>query len=415
MTQHRLPDGFLWGAATAGHQVEGDNNGSDTWFLEQQEPSVFREPSGKACDSYDRWSEDLDLAAGLGLNGYRFSVEWARIEPSPGTFDADELAHYERIVDGCHQRGLAPVVTYNHFTAPHWFAARGGFLDDRAPDAFATYCARVTEAFGDRIAYAVTLNEPQLHRILAWIPLPDVFHDLTRQTLEGAAAAAGVARYRAANVVLADEYEELERGFADGHRAARDAIKAVRAELPVGVSIAMVDDCAIGDDTSVRDRKRAECYDRWLDLASDDDFVGVQNYERRWYDGDGAVEAPDASLPRNEMGSAIDPGSLAGAVRYAHERAGVPILVTEHGLSSHDDSLRAELIPAALDGLLDAIRDSVPVLGYFHWSLLDNFEWVFGYEPRLGLHAVDRTTFDRTRKPSADVYASYVRAAASES
>ena len=124
-----FPNGFLWGVATAGHQVEGDNANSDTWFAENVTPTVFREPSGKAVNSYVLWREDIDLAASLGLNSYRFSVEWARVEPVEGFFEADELAHYGAIVDYCLERGLAPVVTFNHFTAPHWFASAGGWLN----------------------------------------------------------------------------------------------------------------------------------------------------------------------------------------------------------------------------------------------------------------------------------------------
>lgn len=398
---------FLWGAATAGHQIEGNNTNSDTWFLERVEPTVFAEPSGAACNSYELWEDDLDLCVAMGLNSYRFSVEWARIEPQPGTFDPVALDHYERIVDGCRARGLAPVVTYNHFTSPHWFASRGGFLAADGPERFATYCATVTEAFGDRIAYGITLNEPQLHRVLHWMPLPDFVWEASKATLTAASAAAGVERYRTGNVWDPAEWPEFEDGYAAAHVAAREAIKAVRSDLPLGLSVAMVDDCAIGDDTSVVDRKRAESYDRWFDLAADDDFVGVQNYERRWYDGDGPVEI-ETNLPLNDMGSPVDPAALAGAVAYAHQRCGVPVLVTEHGISTTDDTLRVGLIPPAIDQLM-ALRDAgVPILGYFHWSLMDNFEWVSGFEHKLGLHEVDRETFVRTPKPSARVYADVI-------
>lgn len=145
-----FPDGFYWGVATAGHQNEGDNSNSDTWFAENVRPTVFREPSGKAADGYTRWREDLDLVAGMGLNAYRFSVEWARVEPVEGEFSAEALDHYEAIVDRCIELGLAPIVTFNHFTSPHWFAKLGGWLNPGAPDLFARYCDAVTERFGDR-------------------------------------------------------------------------------------------------------------------------------------------------------------------------------------------------------------------------------------------------------------------------
>jgi beta-glucosidase len=408
-----FPDGFLWGVATSGHQTEGHNTASDTWFAEHVTPTVFREPSGPACDSYHRWREDLDLVAGMGLSAYRFSVEWARVEPSPGVFDDDALAHYGAIIGRCRELGLAPVVTYNHFTCPHWFAARGGWLADDAAGRFALYCDEVTRRIGAGIAYAVTLNEPDLPRLLSWIGLPDVVYDLQRQTLDVAAKAAGVDRYRLGNVVVPEEYDAIEAGYAAAHVAARQAIRARRPDLPVGLSLAIVDDQVSGDDTSLRDRKREEVYGRWLRLAADDDFLGVQNYERAVYDGAGPVAPPDladGSTDRNHMGSDIYPPSLAGAVRYAYAAAGVPILVSEHGIAHDDDTHRAAFIEPALRGLRDAIADGVPVLGYLHWTLLDNFEWVFGYDVKLGLVAVDRTTFARTPKPSAAVYARVARA-----
>ncbi|MGW4025107.1 family 1 glycosylhydrolase, partial [Streptomyces sp. NPDC005009] len=165
MTHTSLPDTFLWGVATAGHQNEGDNSASDTWFLEHTTPSLFREPSGPACRGYQRWETDLDLAAGLGLNAFRFSVEWARVEPERGVVSAEALDHYERKVDGCLERGLAPMVTFSHFTAPHWFAAAGSWTAADAPARFAEQCDRVMARFGDRISHAVTLNEPNLDQL----------------------------------------------------------------------------------------------------------------------------------------------------------------------------------------------------------------------------------------------------------
>jgi beta-glucosidase len=265
--------------------------------------------------------------------------------------------------------------------------------------------------FGDRIAMAVTMNEPNIARLLTWLGLPAFVTELERATLAAASAAAGVPRYRLSNVVLPEEMDAMADGMTAGHRAAKAAIKARRPSLPVGLSIAVMDDVVVGDDPSVRDRKRAEVYARWLELARDDDFVGVQNYERIYYDGSGPVPVPDG-MPRNQMGSGVEPLSLAGAVRYAHEVSGVPVLVTEHGMGTDDDALRAAFIEPSLRGLLDVIEDGVPVLGYLHWTLMDNFEWIFGYDFHYGLHEVDRDTMARTPKPSAGVYARVVRAGA---
>ena len=403
-----FPDGFLWGVSTAGHQNEGGNDRSDTWFLEHVEPTVFREPSGVACGSYERWAQDVDIVAGLGLDAYRFSVEWARVEPDPGEVRAEALDHYEAVVDRCLDRGIAPVLTFNHFTAPHWFGCAGGWLHPDAPARFAEYAALLTRRLGDRASAVVTLNEPNLPRLLTWLDLPAFVRGLERATLEAASKAAGVERYRAANVALPEELDALEDGLAAAHTAARQAIRAERSDLRVGLSVALADDVVLGDDASLRDRKRAEVYQRWLGLAREDDFVGVQNYERYVYDGNGQVPFPD-DVPRNGMGSAIEPLSLAGAVRYAHDASGVPVLVTEHGLSTHDDALREAFLGPSLDALAEAVADGVPVLGYLHWTLLDNFEWVFGYSHRLGLVAVDRTTLERTPKGSARRYAELVR------
>ncbi|HEX5202171.1 family 1 glycosylhydrolase [Paractinoplanes rhizophilus] len=391
---------FLWGVATAGHQIEGDNTAADTWFAENVEPTVFRERSGTACDGYARWREDVDMVAAMGLNAYRFSVEWARVEPREGEFDAAALGHYAAVADRCRERGLAPIVTFNHMTSPHWFAARGAWLDPAAPGLFARYCDRVMAAFGDRIAAGVTLNEPNLPRLLSWTAIPDSVRDLERATLAAAGAAAGVPRYRLANVMLPEEFDAMADGMAAGHRAARAAVKARRPDLPLGFSLAMVDDQVRGrDDPSVRDRKRAEVYGRWLELAREDDFLGVQNYERQYYDGKARI-----------VPSEVDPRSLGECVRYAHARAGVPILVSEHGINTEDDAKRAAFIEQSLPGLKAAMADGVPVLGYIHWTLMDNFEWMYGYGPKLGLHTVDRETFARRPKPSAAAYAALVRA-----
>jgi len=398
MTSTAFPSDFLWGVATAGHQNEGDNVDSDTWFLENVTPSVFQARSGKATNGWELWESDLDLVAGLGLNAYRFSVEWARIEPREREFTDEALAHYEAVIDGCLARGLAPIVTFNHFTSPHWFAARGAWLDPEAPELFARYCGVGMDRFGDRIALAVTFNEPDL---------PEFVVELERKTLEAAGRAAGVEKYRAGNVMLREDFGGMRAGMTAGHRAAKAVIKARRPDMRVGLSIAMVDDVAGPGGEATRDRKRAEVYEHWLELAQDDDFVGVQNYERIAYGPDGQLPPePGASL--NGMGTTVEPDSLRGAVEYAYSVAGVPILVSEHGVGTPDDSIRAAFIEPSLDGLARAIADGVPVIGYCHWTLMDNFEWIFGYGPKLGLHSVDPDTFERTAKPSAGVYAELV-------
>ena len=410
LTRSPFPADFLWGVATAGHQNEGDNVDSDTWFLENVTPTVFQDRSGKAANGWELWEADLDLVAGMNLNAYRFSVEWARVEPVEGEFSEEALAHYEALVDGCVARGLAPIVTFNHFTSPHWFAARGAWLDEAAPDLFARYVGVVMDRFGDRIRLAVTFNEPDLPEMLTWAHLPEFIVELERKTLEAASLQASVEKYRAGNVMLREDFAGMRAGMTAGHRAAKAAIKARRSDLPVGLSLAIVDDVAAPGGEELRDRKRAEVYEHWLLLAREDDFIGVQNYERIVYRADGMVAAPEGA-DVNGMGTAVEPDSLRGAVEYVYSVAQVPVLVSEHGIGTEDDSIRDGFIEPSLEGLAQAIAHGVPVLGYCHWTLMDNFEWIFGYGPKLGLHEVDRETFERTAKPSAGVYAELVRTA----
>lgn len=398
-----FPKSFLWGVASAGHQNEGGDRTSDTTFLENVTPTIFREPSGAACRSYELWERDLDLVAAMGLTAYRFSVEWARIEPERGEISEEALAHYEAMVDGCIERGLAPIVTFSHFTSPHWFAKGGAWLADDAAELFAVQCTRVMERFGDRIALAVTLNEPNLEPMLSYV-LPAEAQEGKRAMLAGASRAAGVERYRSGNVVLPEEMDLFKDAFTRAHRAAKEAIKAIRPDLPVGLAIAITDESAKPGGEESRDAKRATVYDYWLNVARKDDFVGVQNYERIVH-GPGGVEAPDEDVEINGMGTAIEPASLAGAVRYAHELSGVPVLVSEHGIQADDDRRREAFIPASLSLLEKELVNGVPVLGYCHWTLMDNFEWIFGYGAKLGLHSVDPETFERIAKPSAAAYA----------
>ena len=402
------PD-FIWATATAGHQVEGNNSNSDTWFAENVKPTVFKEPSLMACNSFELWRKDVDLVAGMKLNAYRFSVEWARIEPEEGVFSEEALAHYEAMVDYCHEKGLEALVTFNHFTAPHWFAKKAGWMNPEAPALFARYCDVVARRIGHKIKAAVTLNEPNIARLLSWIGLPSFIADLERATLEACSVAAGVEKYRLANVIIDEDRDPIEDGIAAGHLAGKAAIKAVCPDLPVGLSIAIIHDVLVeGADPTIRDRKQKEVYDRWLEIARDDDFVGVQNYETHVFDSNGLVRAPEGATT-NGMGSAIDPGSLAGAVKYAYERAGVPVWITEHGILVDDDSQRQKFLPEAIGQLHDLMDTGVPVLGYTHWTLLDNFEWIFGYEKKYGLHSVDHKTFERTAKGSASILAQIAR------
>jgi beta-glucosidase len=380
-----FPDGFLWGASTAGHQVEGGNVNADLWPQEWAEPSLFQEPSLDACDHYHRYPEDIALLADLGLNAYRFSVEWSRVEPEPGAFSNAALDHYRRMVATCLEHDVTPVVSYNHFTAPRWFADRGAWGNQESPGWFGRYAERVTAHLGDLLTWATTFNEPNLIGLLEAIgtvpmgtgDLPD--HDETHRL---GITGAPVAR------------------MADAHRRGVEAIKAGPGDIRVGWTLALVDlqPAEGGDDAFAAAQRRAEL--DWLDVSCDDDFVGVQTYSRRRIGPDGPLPVPDG-VPTTQTGDEVYPAALGHTARLAAEHAGVAVLVTENGMATDDDAARIAYTRGALEGLAEAMADGVDVRGYLHWTLLDNFEWMAAYSKTFGLIAFDRETFARTVKPSA--------------
>lgn len=400
-----MPKGFLWGAATAGYQVEGDSVNSDTWLFEHVKPNVFSEPSGSACDSYHRYEEDMDIAARIGLNCYRFSVEWARIEPARGEFSQAQLDHYERMVDACRARGLAPVVTYSHFAVPRWFGANGGFENRESIDLFARFCTRVTKAFGDRIALAATFNEPNLARQLQSIAGIRRARGALDAMLAAAARASGSDRFSSTVFGDPDRFDET---MLAAHRHGYQAIKAVRGDLPVGVTLAIADEQGVGAGNRAA-QKRQELYGAWLKAAGESDFVGVQTYTRNLVGPNGDLEIPKGAEV-TQAGYEFYPAALGNTIRYAAATSGKPVYVTENGVATADDRRRIAYIDGALAALRTCIDDGVDVRGYIHWSLLDNFEWSSGYRPKFGLVAVDRTSFRRTVKPSALHLGGYARA-----
>ncbi|WP_230461417.1 glycoside hydrolase family 1 protein [Sphingobium sp. CAP-1] len=376
---------FLWGVATAAHQVEGNNVNSDSWLLENLSHSLFTDPSGDACDHYHLYESDIAMVAKLGFNSYRFSIEWARIEPVPGRFSLAEIAHYGRMLDACKRHGLKTVVTLHHFTSPLWFARSGGFENPEAPEAFARYAAKVVEHLGDRIDWLCTINEADL----GFGPIP--------RAMERAAAAIGSDRFAFFLTSIRPEAKAIVRAC---HVAARKAIAALRPGLPVGYTLAMSDFQDAPGTSGHAAEARAKRYAPFLELARDDAFIGVQTYTREQYGEKGKL-APPRDAPRTQMGYEYYPAALGNTVRYAAEVARVPVLVTENGIGTQDDAQRIAYIDGALAGLAAAIADGVDVRGYIHWSLFDNFEWMLGYRPKFGLVAVDRETQKRTPKPSA--------------
>ena len=395
-----FPPGFLVGGGDRRLPGGGHNINSDLWLVERLPHSMFKEPSGDACDQYHLYEQDITLLADLGFNAYRFSIEWARIEPEEGAFSRAELEHYRRELEVCHARGITPLVTYYHVTMPRWLAYRGGWENPQSVEWFARYCDRATEHLGDLISYAATFNEPDLPSLFRWTNIrgPEgetTLSELMHQQQAEIRRQLGSPTFTG---LLNGDVEKTRENMIAAHKKGKAAIKARRSTLPVGLTIAMEDDQPVGADSRYKD-KQAEVYGPWLKLAKDDDYVGVQTYTRSRI-GQKTLPPPEGA-EMTQSSFEFYPEALEHTVRFASKEAGVPVIVTENGVAIKDDSRRVEYIRRALVGLKRCIDDGIDVRGYIHWSLLDNFEWVSGFEPKFGLVAVDRETQRRTVKPSA--------------
>lgn len=399
-----LAPGFLWGASTAPHQIEGNNLGSDFWASEGRMPGMER--SGDACDSYHRYREDMQLLADAGLGAYRFGVEWARIEPVPGMVSRAELAHYRRMIDTAFELGLTPVVTLHHFTSPLWFAQEGGWVGDRAVERFRAYAAAVSPIL-DGVEWVVTMNEPNMLAIMVGMAQAMQNQATQNETMQNQAGenqqAAG--EWQSPTVDTEGPRPQLpapdvkigER-LVEAHHAAREVLRE-RTGVKVGWTVA---NRAFVARPGAEEKKRELEYiweDLYLEGARGDDFVGVQSYSSQWVGPDG-IE-PHPQRPDNTLvGTAYRPDALGIAVRHTAEvTGGMPILVTENGIATRDDTRRIAYTGEALRHLETAIADGADVRGYLHWSLLDNYEWGH-WEPTFGLVEVDRETFERRPKPS---------------
>lgn len=390
-----FPADFLWGAATAGHQIEGNNVNSDWWAREQQMPGM--ELSGDACDSYHRYREDIALLADSGLTSYRFSLEWSRIEPLQGHFSKAELAHYRRMIEFCFERGITPVVTLQHFTTPQWFATDGGWMAPDASEKFQRFVAEATTIL-DGVEWVVTMNEPNMQAA--------IMTAMRRMQLEAGGqwqsptveSEGGEEKKQSHSDFLTYADPEIGKMFVQIHHAARAIIRE-RTSAKVGWTIAAGALTAApgGEEKLAEIRYGKE--DVYWEGSRGDDFVGVQAYSSQEVDANGLV--PHPPRPDNTLvGTAYRPDSLAMAVRHAWDvTEGVPILITENGIATADDTQRIRYTAEALQGLAGTIADGIDVRGYLHWTLLDNYEWGH-WGPTFGLVVVDRETFVRTPKPS---------------
>lgn len=389
--------GFLWGAATSAHQVEGNNTHSDWWMWERKTQSAAR--SGKAVDHYNRFAEDFALAKQLGHNAHRFSIEWARIEPAEGKWNMKALDHYKAVLQELHQLGITPLVTLHHFTLPAWLMRKGGWVSNDAVDAFARYADVVAQHLGKDAVLWTTINEPMVYALNAywqkkWLPHKRNIFSVIRVLLHMAAA------HRKAYRILHRHNPTAQVGIA------KHAIAYMSEHSKAGI-----------------DRWIASLENWWFNYMfftftgmSTHDFIGINYYfpsKKRiqlW-----PLRLIDVAWKEDEyksdVGWPIEPKGLEHVLTMFWHRYKKPMYITENGVADWDDSRRPDFIRSHLRAIERAQQAGVDVRGYFHWSLLDNFEWEAGFWPRFGLIEIDYETLERKPRASAYVYKAIIEQA----
>ena len=416
---------FYIGAATAAHQVEGNNTHSDFWVMENLKHSDFIEPSGTAVDHYHCYEEDIKLLAEAGCNAYRFGIEWARIEPQEGKFCPKEIEHYRKVLLCCKENGITPIVTLQHFSSPAWLISKGGWCKEYVVGAFARYAKKIAEELGALTPYVCTINEAnmgfQLQKVIA-----DMMNASKRKEgavqvgqnngLDMKAIVLGMFEQGKAfkcspfaiNTFLKPRKLEQEKIVMWAHRAAADGIKAVNPNIKVGLTLSLFDYQPVDGGEAMAAKLWQEDFGFYLPYFKNDDFLGVQNYSRKLVDAKGSRE-PAADVPVTQMGYEDYPKAIGNVVRKAAKEFSGELMVTENGIATDNDARRCEFIREALSGVMAAKAEGINVTGYLHWSLLDNFEWQAGYAKTFGLIAVDRTTQTRYPKESLKVLGSLNR------
>lgn len=399
----------MWGTATAAHQVEGNNVNSDVWLIEHVPGTPYKEPSGDAIDHYHRYRSDIAMLAELGFNSYRFSIEWARIEPEEGEFSKAVLDHYRDILLTCREHNLTPIVTFHHFSSPRWLLAGGGWDSDETPDRFARYCEVATKHFGDLIGVGCTINEANIAPLIYRFGFMPGVEQLQREAWwQAVSKAVDIAPEKLSPFQYALSEKSVEI-ILKSHRKAVEAIRAAGAKFPVGITLALQDIQPVAGGEAFAQQMSREINDIYLENLQGDDFVGVQVYSRALCDGTHFVRPPEGN-ELTQMGYEFYPEALEACIRHSVAVNGLPVIVTENGIGTADDTRRVEYIRRALNGVINCLKDGIEVRGYTYWSAFDNFEWGLGYRPTFGLVAVDRATQKRTIKPSARFLGAIARA-----
>ncbi len=409
---------FLIGAATAAHQVEGNNIHSDYWVCENIKHSDYVEPSGEAVDHYNRYEEDIDYLKNAGLNAYRFSIEWARIEPKEGQFDDTEVEHYRKVIDYCINCGVTPIATLYHFSSPAWLISKGGWGKEYVVGAFAKYAELIARELGSKLSYVCTINEAnmgfQLHKVIDDMMKAGKKKEGTVQVgtntgLDMKKIVLGMFEQGmalhcnpfAVNTFLKPRSLEKEEIVMKAHQAAKAAFKKYAPDCKIGLTMSLFDYQPTDSGMDIAEKLWQEDFGWYLPYIKDDDFLGVQNYSRKIVDEHGALEPADGA-PLTQMGYEDYPQSIGNVLRKVAKEFKNELIVTENGIATSDDARRCEFIKEAVAGVLAAREEGVPVTGYFYWSLLDNFEWQAGYDKTFGLIKVDRAT--QKREPKQSLY-----------
>jgi len=420
----RFPAGFLWGAATSAHQVEGDNRWNDWWRWECREGAPGGSPrSGDACRHWERFDADFALAAADGHTAHRLSFEWSRIEPERGRIDAAAVAHYHDVLASLRRHGLTPVVTLSHFTLPLWVADAGGWESRDTIDRYCGFVRLCAREFGAEVDWWCTVNEPEVLAFRAyseglWPPhrrddsaalvvianqleahgrAYRVLHDEDRADADGDGLAARVGF--AKHVVQLEprrRWSPLDRLRAHFENA---VFNEAVLDAPVTGTIALSIPGARGVRRHVPE------------LANSLDWIGLNYYTRWLVDAAGRVpHVARAGAATTDLGWEVYPQGLALAARRA-ALTGAPVLVTEHGFADADDDVRPRALVESLAALGRQAERGLPVLGYLHWSLMDNFEWADGWAGRFGLYRVDAPAHpeSRERTRTAALYARIAR------